>query len=52
MAAPKTPVRGIPPKPGETAPDFEILESTGALRRLSDLCASSSLVLLFYRGHW
>lgn len=47
-----TPIRERPPQPGETAADFELTDSTGALRRLSELCASSPLVLLFYRGHW
>lgn len=46
------PIRERPPQAGETAPDFELADSTCALRRLSELCASSPLVLLFYRGHW
>jgi thioredoxin-dependent peroxiredoxin len=37
---------------GQIAPDFELPDSTGALRRLSQLVASGPLVLLFYRGHW
>jgi peroxiredoxin len=52
MASSPGPVRETPPKPGETAPDFELSDSTGAPQRLSDLCASGPLVLLFYRGHW
>jgi peroxiredoxin len=42
----------MPPQPGEIAPDFELPDSTGSLRRLSELAASGPLVLLFYRGHW
>jgi len=40
------------PQVGQTAPDFELPDSTGAMRRLSELTASGALVLLFYRGHW
>jgi peroxiredoxin len=40
------------PQVGQTAPDFELPDSTGAMRRLSELTASGPLVLLFYRGHW
>lgn len=40
------------PAVGQRAPDFEIADSTGQLRRLSDLVASQPLVLLFYRGDW
>ncbi|HEV2421046.1 MAG TPA: hypothetical protein VGS59_04975 [Candidatus Acidoferrales bacterium] len=47
-----TPIRETPPQAGETAPDFALADSTGALRRLSELCACHPLVLLFYRGHW
>lgn len=46
------PSRDAPPQAGETAPDFELRDSTGALRRLTELCAANPLVLLFYRGHW
>ncbi len=52
MAASPTPIREMPPQPGDTAPDFELLDSTGTLRRLSELCTAKPLVLLFYRGHW
>lgn len=44
--------RAAPPKPGEAAPDFELPDSTGAPRRMSDLCSANPLVLVFYRGHW
>lgn len=37
---------------GRTASDFELPDSTGAMRRLSELTASGPLVLLFYPGHW
>lgn len=40
------------PKPGELARDFELPDSTGAPRRLAELLAGGSLVLLFYRGNW
>jgi len=40
------------PHVGQTAPDFALPDSTGVLRRLSELTASGQLVLLFYRGHW
>lgn len=52
MASPSMPIRQVPPQPGEAAPDFELPDSTGAVRRLSELCAAKPLVLLFYRGHW
>jgi peroxiredoxin Q/BCP len=40
------------PAVGGTAPDFALPDSTGATRRLSELCASGVCVLFFYRGHW
>jgi peroxiredoxin len=40
------------PEVGEIAPDFEISDTTGARRRLSELVAQRPLVLIFYRGHW
>ena len=40
------------PQVGQTAPDFELPDSTRAMRRLSELTAYGPLVLLFYRGHW
>jgi peroxiredoxin len=40
------------PVAGTVAPDFELPDSAGAPRRLSELAAGGSLVLLFYRGHW
>lgn len=45
-------VRATPPQPGEIAPDFELPDSTGAPQRLSDLCAESPVVVVFFRGHW
>ncbi len=41
-----------PPDVGEVAPDFTTSDMNGQGRRLSDLCAERSLVLVFYRGHW
>ena len=52
MGTSAAPIREGPPQPGETAPDFELPDSTGEMRRLSELCAWGPLVLLFYRGHW
>jgi len=40
------------PAAGEVAPEFELLDSTGAPRRLSGLVSQTPLVLLFYRGDW
>jgi thioredoxin-dependent peroxiredoxin len=39
-------------KIGQAAADFELSDSTGTRRRLSELAAAGPLVLLFYRGHW
>jgi thioredoxin-dependent peroxiredoxin len=35
-------------KPGEKAPDFELLDETGAARKLGDLLANGPVVLFFY----
>lgn len=35
-------------QPGDTAPDFELLDETGTKRRLSDLLQSGPVVLYFY----
>jgi len=40
------------PVAGAVAPEFELLDSLGVLRRLSQLVSKGTLVLLFYRGHW
>jgi peroxiredoxin len=40
------------PEVGSTAPDFELPDSTGALRRLGALVEAGPRVLIFYRGHW
>jgi len=40
------------PAPGQTAPDFALPDSTGEVRRLSELVRSGPRVLIFYRGHW
>lgn len=44
--------RGKFPAAGEIAPQFELPDSTGVLRRLSELVARGPLVLVFYRGAW
>jgi peroxiredoxin len=43
---------GKTPEAGEIAPEFELLDSTGVPRRLSELAAQGPMTLLFYRGHW
>jgi peroxiredoxin len=40
------------PQVGQIAPDFELPDSSGIQRRLSELAAGGPLVLLFYRGYW
>ena len=40
------------PAPGDKAPDFEILDHTGNLLRLSGMVAKEPVVLHFYRGDW
>ncbi len=40
------------PQPGEIAPDFELPDSTGVPRRLSELVAERPCILIFYRGYW
>ena len=39
-------------KLGEAAPEFEVLDSTGALCNLGSLIAAGPRVFVFYRGHW
>lgn len=40
------------PQIGQVAPEFELSDSLGKTRRLSELTGAGPLVLLFYRGHW
>jgi hypothetical protein len=40
------------PIAGESAREFELPDSTGVPRRLSELIAPGRLGLLFYRGNW
>lgn len=40
------------PIAGELAQEFELPDSIGVPRRLSELISRSRLVLLFYRGNW
>ena len=40
------------PEVGSEAPDFELPDSTGAVRTLGGLAAGGALVLIVYRGHW
>ena len=37
---------------GELALEFELPDSTGAPRRLSEFVSQGQAVLLFYRGNW
>ena len=37
---------------GDIAPDFELSDSAGQLRRLSELTRDHPCVVIFYRGHW
>ena len=41
-----------PPIASELAPELELSDSTGVVRRLSELVMHGPLVLLFYRGNW
>ncbi len=43
---------GKVPAPGEVTPDFELPDSTGVPRQLSEFLSQGSVALLFYRGHW
>ncbi len=43
---------GKTPAVGQIAPEFELPDSTGGLRRLSELVSAGPAVLLFYRGSW
>ncbi len=40
------------PAVGDTAPEFELADSTGVVRRLSELVSGGLGVIVFYRGHW
>jgi peroxiredoxin len=40
------------PATGDVAPDFELPDSAGKTRRLSELLSQGPLVLVFYRGDW
>jgi peroxiredoxin len=37
---------------GDSAPDFSLPDSAGAMWTLSELTRASLCVVLFYRGHW
>jgi len=45
----RTRLTELPPQAGDQAPDLELLDSTGALRRISDFWAEGPLHLLFMR---
>jgi peroxiredoxin len=41
------------PDIGQSAPDFEVLNSSGDLFSLKQvLSTGANILLLFYRGHW
>ncbi len=40
------------PTVGGTSPEFELADSTGTPRRLSELLSVGPLVVVFYRGYW
>jgi peroxiredoxin len=40
------------PDVGESAPEFELTDSTGVVRRLSEIVSGGLGVIVFYRGHW
>ena len=40
------------PEVGESAPEFELADSTGVVRRLSEIVSGGLGVVVFYRGHW
>jgi peroxiredoxin len=43
---------GKTPQVGQRVPDFELVDSAGAIQRLSVLNTAGPLVLIFYRGYW
>jgi len=43
---------GNTPKVGDSAPDFELADSTGKKRSLKDLTNGSNVLLIFFRGLW
>ncbi|MGA8025758.1 MAG: hypothetical protein WB992_01345 [Bryobacteraceae bacterium] len=43
---------GKPAVAGTIAQEFELPDSTGARRRLSEFVSQGEVVLLFYRGSW
>ena len=43
---------GRTPNVGDFAPDFELVDSTGAPQRLSEMVSHGPLILIFYRGNW
>jgi hypothetical protein len=40
-----------PPRPGDLAPDFKLVDAKGKSITLSSL-RGETVVLVFYRGHW
>jgi peroxiredoxin len=44
--------KGQIPEVGETAPEFELADSSGVVRRLSEIVSGGLGVVVFYRGHW
>jgi peroxiredoxin len=40
------------PRKGEIAPDFELPDTKGVMRRLSSIVSTRQHVLVFFRGDW
>src|ERR1700688_2296276 len=40
------------PDVGESAPEFELVDSAGVVRRLSEIVSGCLGVVVFYRAHW
>lgn len=49
-AAAKSPAER--PPPFAAAPDFQLQDSEGRVRTLSELVGTKGLILVIYRGHW
>jgi len=43
---------GNTPKVGDSAPEFELPDSTGEKRSLKDLTNGANVLLIFFRGLW
>jgi hypothetical protein len=50
QAVPAVDLQSMGPKVGEVAPDFELPDQGGTLRRLSSLAGPKGTMLVFYRS--